>query len=161
MASHIFKNELGLYLLFSEKTINDCAFEFDMKPRELKAFIWCYYFNKFVTKRPFISTTGTIPFFKIMGNDLPKHANTLNKILAHMEEKGYLERIGKNYRIDDTTSRAFANKMTRVFQQHLIDFQTYAENPKIKYRRPKTGRHKKVGVRKRIKHEQKKEEPLS
>ena len=149
MASHIFKNEIALYLMFSERTIKDCAYELDIWEKDLKTFIWMYYINKFVSKRPFINVQQTVKVFKALGNGLPTHQNTLFKILEHMAEKGYIERQGTFYRIDDTTSRAFANKMTRMFQQHLNDFRTFAENPNLKYRKPKAGRKRKVGMIKR------------
>ena len=141
--------------MFSERTIKDCAYELDIWEKDLKTFIWMYYFNKFVSKRPFIDVAKTVRFFKVIGNGLPTHQNTLFKILEHMAGKGYIERQGKYYRIDDTTSRAFANKMTRMFQQHLNDFRAFAENPNLKYRKPKAGKERKVGMIKRKQHEQK------
>ena len=142
MASHIFKNEIGLYLMLSEQVVDDCAKEFDMIPRHVRAYIWTYYFNKFISKSPFINVAKTVAFFRQFDNTLPKSSNALSLVIKRIHELGYVDRINDKYVINNETSRGFVNKLSGMLGKRISVFEEMSKDPSIKYHKPKLYRRK-------------------
>ena len=149
MASHIFREETGLYLMFSDQILEEFAEHFKLTRKQMKAYIWIYYFNKFISKRPYISSQNTSQFFHVIDEDLPVSIPGIDKILLKMHEAGYLTKEGDLYRLDNTASRSFIDKLSHIFEVKLKLFEEYSKLPEIKHYRKPIGRRKKLGRHKK------------
>ena len=149
MASHIFREETGLYLMFSEQILQEFSEDLGLTRKQMKAYIWIYYFNKFIAKRPYISSQNTSQFFHAIDEDLPVSIPAIDRILLKMFEAGYLTKEGDQYRLDNTASRSFIDKLSHIFEVKLKLFEEYSKSPSIKHYRKPIGRRKKMGRHKK------------
>lgn len=133
MASHIFKQETGLYLMFCEQVINESAEEFGMTTKQLRTYIWLYYFNKFVAKRPFINIRKSIEFFKQVDKSLITSSNSISALLVKMNELGYLDKVGRQYSLMTEESRGFVKKLSHLLSGKFVDFEVFSKDPSVRY----------------------------
>jgi len=122
------KNEYGLYLMLSDKIINEIAKVNGLSRIEVTRFIWFYYINKFMLKSPSFAYKNTMLIYdKIVESKIsaPAWQRLMNKLV----EKNIVTQAGNRFALDHKTGD-FMRQISNLITQSLYEFHLVIEGRK-------------------------------
>lgn len=122
MGVYRFKNEYGLYLLLSQRVIDEVSVDTGVERNRIVNFLWLYYISKYILKSSYLRVYESLPYMKkLFLGGKPFTPKGFYLMLYDMRDKGLIIQVGKHFPIDFTMGRLIS-RFSRQFMERLQDF---------------------------------------
>lgn len=126
----LYKNEVALYILLSERVIDEVESEVEMSRNHILVFCWIHYINKIILKLDYVNINATARYMKAVFVDQRIISEPLiRKVLAIMHEKKFINMVGDKY-ILDVRAGGFVARFSHKFMERVAEFHSSVEDNK-------------------------------